>query len=179
MKKIFFFLLGFSLLVGPACSAQKFGYIDTEFITSKMPEYQKVQVKMDEMTKQWIKELEAKKDEVNVLERAFKLEELLLTEDLRQQRLQQIKQKDQEAKLFQNAVFGAEGELFKAKKNALKPILDEVSKAVEKVVRQKRLDFLFDKANDGLALIYTNPVHDYSDYVLEELGLELDPNLKK
>ena len=160
-------MLGLSLLVGPTCNAQKFGYIDTEFITSKMPEYQKVQVKMDEMTKQWIKEIEAKKDEVTVLERAFKLEELLLTEDLRQQRLQQIKQKDQEAKLFQNAVFGAEGELFKEKKNALKPILDEISKAVEKVVRQKRLDFLFDKANDGLALIYTNPVHDYSDYILE------------
>lgn len=171
-------MLGLSLF-GPSCLAQKFGYIDTEFITSKMPEYQKVQVKMDEMTKQWIKEIEAKKDEVNVLERAFKLEELLLTEDLRQQRLQQIKLKDQEAKLFQNSVFGAEGELFKVKKNALKPILDEVSKAVEKVVRQKRLDFLFDKANDGLALIYTNPVHDYSDYILEELGLELDPNLKK
>ena len=117
--------------------------------------------------------------EVAVEAAADKLEELLLTEDLRQQRLQQIKQKDQEAKLFQNAVFGAEGELFKAKKNALKPILDEISKAVEKVVRQKRLDFLFDKANDGLALIYTNPVHDYSDYILEELGLELDPNLKK
>ena len=84
MKKMFFFLLGLSLLVGPTCNAQKFGYIDTEFITSKMPEYQKVQAKMDEMTKQWIKEIEAKKDEVNVLERAFKLEELLLTEDLRQ-----------------------------------------------------------------------------------------------
>jgi len=179
MKKILFFLLALSLWVGPSCNAQKFGYIDTEFITSKMPEYKKVQAKMDEMAKQWIKEIEAKKDEVNVLERAFKLEELLLTEDLRQQRLQQIKQKDQEAKLFQSSVFGADGELFKAKKNALKPILDEVSKAVEKVVRQKRLDFLFDKSNDGLALIYTNPVHDYSDYVLEELGLELDPNLKK
>jgi len=179
MKKILFFLLALSLWVGPSCKAQKFGYIDTEFITSKMPEYKKVQAKMDEMTKQWIKEIEAKKDEVTVLERAFKLEELLLTEDLRQQRLQQIKQKDQEAKLFQSSVFGADGELFKAKKNALKPILDEVSKAVEKVVRQKRLDFLFDKSNDGLALIYTNPVHDYSDYVLEELGLELDPNLKK
>ena len=41
----------------------------------------------------------------------------------------------------------------------------------------ERLDFIFDKANDGLVLLYTNPVHDYSDYVLEELGLELDPNL--
>ena len=90
-----------------------------------------------------------------------------------------IKAKDQEAKALQNAIFGSEGELFKSKQAALKPILDEIAKAVEKVVRQKRLDFLFDKANDGLALIYTNPVHDYSDYILEELGLEIDPNLKK
>jgi outer membrane protein len=179
MKRLVFFFFVIGSLIGPTCFAQKFGYIDTEFITSKMPEYQKIQVKMDELTKQYIKEIDVKKEEVSVLERAFKLEELLLTEDLRLQRLQQIKAKDQEAKLFQNSVFGAEGELFKAKKNALKPILDEISKAVEKVVRQKRLDFLFDKANDGLALIYTNPVHDYSDYVLEELGLELDPNLKK
>jgi outer membrane protein len=85
--------------------------------------------------------------------------------------------KDQEAKSFQNKVFGMDGDLFKAKQAAMKPILDEISKAVEKVVRQKRLDFLFDKGSDGLAMIYTNPVHDYSDYVLEELGIELDPNL--
>ena len=83
-------MLGLSCF-GPSCLAQKFGYIDTEFITSKMPEYQKVQVKMDEMTKQWIKEIDAKKEELTQMERAFKLEELLLTEDLRQQRLQQIK----------------------------------------------------------------------------------------
>jgi outer membrane protein len=102
-----------------------------------------------------------------------------LTDELRQQRIAAIKSKDQDAKAFQEKVFGEEGELFKAKQNAMKPILDEISKALERVVRQKRLDFVFDKANDGLALIYTNPIHDYSDYVLEELGLELDPNLKK
>jgi outer membrane protein len=107
------------------------------------------------------------------------LEELLLTDELRQQKLAAIKAKDLELKSFQERVFGDEGELFKAKQNAMKPILDEISKALERVVRQKRLDFVFDKANDGLALIYTNPIHDYSDYVLEELGLELDPNLKK
>ena len=67
--------------------------------------------------------------------------------------------------------------MFKLKQAAYKSILDQISKAIEKVVRAKRLDFIFDKANDGLVLLYTNPVHDYSDYVLEELGLELDPNL--
>lgn len=65
MKKLFF-LVGFKF-VWPSCLAQKFGYIDTEFITSKMPEYQKVQVKMDEMTKQWIKEIEAKRMKLTCL----------------------------------------------------------------------------------------------------------------
>ena len=166
-------------MIGQRTYAQKFGYIDTEFITSKMPEYQQVQVKIDQMTVGWMKEIEAKNEEVKKLEKDFHLEELLLTDELRRQRLEQIRVKNMEAIEFQNKIFGSEGELFKAKLNGFKPILDEISKAVERVVRQKRLDFVFDKASEGLSMIYTNPVHDYSDYVLEELGLEIDPNIKK
>lgn len=165
------------LLFANTSFAQKFGYVDTEFITSKMPEYAKAQQQIDQNTKTWLAEVEKKKQELEKLEKEFKLEELLLTEDLKQQRLSAIQAKSKEAKAFENQVFSAEGELFKLKQTAYKSILDQISKAIEKVVRAKRLDFIFDKANDGLVLLYTNPVHDYSDYVLEELGLELDPNL--
>lgn len=165
------------LLFASTSFAQKFGYVDTEFITSKMPDYAKVQQQIDQNTKTWLTEVEMKKVEVEKLEKEYKLEELLLTEDLKQQRLAAIQTKSKEAKAFENQVFGAEGELFKMKQAAFKSILDQISKAIEKVVRAKRLDFIFDKANDGLVLLYTNPIHDYSDYVLEELGLELDPNL--
>ena len=165
------------MLSASSSFAQKFGYVDTEFITSKMPDYAKVQQQIDQNTKNWLAEVEKKKEELAKLEKEFKLEELLLTEDLKQQRLAAIQTKTKEARAFENQVFGAEGELFKMKQAAYKSILDQISKAIEKVVRAKRLDFIFDKANDGLVLLYTNPVHDYSDYVLEELGLELDPNL--
>ena len=165
------------LLFASTSFAQKFGYVDTEFITSKMPEYAQAQKQIDQNTKTWLAEVDKKKGELEKLEKEYKLEELLLTEDLKQQRLAEIQAKSKEAKAFENQVFGAEGELFKLKQAAYKTILDQISKAIEKVVRAKRLDFIFDKANDGLVLLYTNPVHDYSDYVLEELGLELDPNL--
>jgi outer membrane protein len=179
MKKSIFFLILGIMFLGQRAHAQKFGYIDTEFITAKMPEYQKVQAALSDKTKAWLKEASDRQAAVVQMEKEYHLEELLLTDELRQQRMAAIKGKDQEAKAFQERIFGEDGELFKAKQNAMKPILDEISKALERVVRQKRLDFVFDKANDGLALIYTNPIHDYSDYVLEELGLELDPNLKK
>ncbi len=165
------------LLFANTSSAQKFGYVDTEFITSKMPEYAQAQQQIDQNTKTWLAEVDKKKGELEKLEKEYKLEELLLTEDLKQQRLAAIQTKNKEAMAFENQVFGAEGELFKLKQAAYKSILDQISKAIDKVVRAKRLDFIFDKANDGLVLLYTNPVHDYSDYVLEELGLELDPNL--
>ena len=165
------------LLFASTSFAQKFGYVDTEFITSKMPEYAQAQKQIDQNTMTWLAEVDKKKGELEKLEKEYKLEELLLTEDLKQQRLAAIQTKNKEAKAFENQVFGAEGELFKLKQAAYKSILDQISKAIEKVVRAKRLDFIFDKANDGLVLLYTNPVHDYSDYVLEELGLELDPNL--
>jgi outer membrane protein len=142
-----------------------------------MPEYAKVQQQIDQNTKTWLNDVEKKKQELEKLEKEFKLEELLLTEDLKQQRLAAIQLKSKESKTFENQVFGPEGDLFKLKQTAYKSILDQISKAIEKVVRAKRLDFIFDKANDGLVLLYTNPIHDYSDYVLEELGVELDPNL--
>lgn len=154
--------------------AQKFGYIDTEYITSKMPEYQSAQLEIEKLTSKWIKEVSDKNDEVVKLEKNYRAEEILLTEEMKQQRLRVIADKEKEAKDLQNKIFGLNGELLKKKQDIMKPVLDEVAKAVEKVATTKRLDFLFDKSSDGLAMLYTNPVHDYTDYVMEELGIAPD-----
>lgn len=97
------------LLFASTSFAQKFGYVDTEFITSKMPEYAQAQKQIDQNTKTWLAEVDKKKGELEKLEKEYKLEELLLTEDLKQQRLAAIQTKNKEAKAFENQVFGAEG----------------------------------------------------------------------
>ena len=51
----------------------------------------------------------------------------------------------------------------------IKPVQDKVFEAVEKVSKEKGIQIMFDKASD-LVMIYTDPIHDYTDYVLEELG---------
>ena len=56
----------------------------------------------------------------------------------------------------------------------MKPVLDEVAKSVEKIARLKKIDILFDKSCDGISMLYTNPIHDYTDYILEELGISPD-----
>jgi outer membrane protein len=169
-KKIFLLFLPL-FCVTLTLKAQKFGYIDTEYITSKMPEYSNAQVELEKLTTKWVKEVSDKNDEITKLEKAFRAEEILLTEEMKQQRLNVISDKEKEAKDLQNKLFGYNGELLKKKQDIMKPVLDQVAKACEKIARLKRLDFLFDKSSDALVMLYTNPIHDYTDYILEELGI--------
>ncbi len=155
-----------------AVFGQKFGYIDSEYIVSKMPESQQANTEMERFASRWSKEVADRQTELDRLERAYKAEEPLLTDEMKQQRRRAIEEKERESREFTNKVFGFEGLYLQKRKDLMKPVLDEVYKALDKVARQKQLQIVFDKASDGMAMIYTNPVHDYSDYVLEELGID-------
>ena len=169
MKKfLFIFLTGF--LLAHVSQAQKFGYIDSNFILSKMPAYNKVQQEMDKYAEAWQKEIETLQQQVDKLKQDYKAEEVLLTEEMKKKRQAEIQKKETEMRDYQRKVFGYEGMMFKRRQELMRPIQDEVFTAVEKVSKAKGLQIMFDKSGD-LVMIYTNPVHDYTEYVLEELGL--------
>lgn len=156
--------------------AQKFGYIDTNFILSKMPEYAKAQSEIDQLSAGWQKEVEDMSRNVETLYASLKAEEVLLTDEMKAERLETIHKKESEWKEYQRKVFGFGGLFFLKKQELIKPLQDKVWEAVEKVAKQNRLAIVFDKSGE-LVMIYTDPRHDYTDFVLEELGLG-DPNDK-
>ena len=151
-------------------SAQKFGYVDTKFILNKIPEYKEAQSELNQMADAWEKEIKEKYQELDRLYTELKAEEVLLTEDMLFERKEALKMKEDSVREYNNKVFGYEGLYFLKKQELIKPIQDKVFDAVEKVAQEQRLQVLFDKSG-SLVLIYTNPIHDYTDYVLEELGL--------
>ena len=102
--------------------------------------------------------------------RTYQAEEVLLTEPMKKKRQDEILKKEQDIKAYQNKIFGFEGQLFKKRQELTKPVQDQVFEAVEKVAKKKQLAIIFDKSGD-LTTLYTNPVHDYTEFVLEELGL--------
>ncbi|MCE7061760.1 OmpH family outer membrane protein [Dyadobacter sp. CY343] len=175
MKK-FFILLVLSILWQSETSAQKIGYTDMEFITSKMPEYLAAQTEMKKFSEKWAKEIQDKFGEIDRMQRAYMAEEILLTEELKRKRQSEIKEKELEAGEYNSKIFGMDGLMFQKKKELMKPVLEKVQRAVTKVCSQRRLDFMFDKSSD-IGMLYTNPKHDYSDYVMEELGI--DPKANK
>jgi outer membrane protein len=163
---LFFFLTIFSLLL----FSQKFGYVDTEHILLKMPGYKEAIIEIDNLSIEQQKKIDKKYVQVDSMLNALLLDEPLLTDDQKDKRQTIIDDKEKEIQTFQTKTFGYEGEIWLKRQELIKPIQDEIYTAVEKIAKKQKLHFIFDKAGD-LLILYANPVHDYTDFVLEELGL--------
>ena len=169
MKKFILFVFILLSSMGQL-SAQKWGYVDTEYILTKIPEYKEAQDEINTLSLSWQQEIANMYKDIEAMYNKLQAEEVLLTKEMREERLAEIKQKEEEVKEYHKKVFGFEGLFFLKKKELIKPVQDRVFEAVEKVAKDNRLQMVFDKSGE-LVMIYTDPIHDYTDYVLEELGL--------
>ncbi|GAB3823092.1 OmpH family outer membrane protein [Pontibacter rugosus] len=136
MKKFLFIFLASFLFVSVS-QAQKIGYIDSNFILSKMPAYNKVQQEMDKYAGAWQNEIEQLQQQADKLKQEYKAEEVLLTDAMKQKRQAEISKKENELRDYQRKVFGYEGMMFKRRQELMRPIQDEVFVAVEKVSKAR------------------------------------------
>ena len=168
MKKILFVLIALAGLAFKT-QAQKFAYVDSEYILGNVPEYNNAQKQLDDVSKEWQKEIDGKYKEIDQLYKNYQQEQVLLTEEMRQQRQKEIEDKEKAAKELQKQRFGYEGDLFKKRQELVKPIQDKVYDAISKVATTKGYDFIFDKSS-GASMLYTNNKFDVSDDVIKQLG---------
>lgn len=155
----------------PEVLAQKFGYIDSEFLLNKHPDYKLVQKELEALSTQWKKEAQNLEQEIKEMYSRLKAEEVLLTEEMYRERLEAIKVKEKDAVAFNNRIFGINGQYYQKQAELLQPLQSKIYDAIDKVCKRNGLAVLFDKAS-GPLMIYTDPRHDYSEFVLEELGIE-------
>ncbi|MGY6742030.1 MAG: OmpH family outer membrane protein [Cecembia sp.] len=167
------FLLGFigAMLFDHSLYAQKFGYIDSEFLLNKHPDYKVVQDELASVSEQWKKEAQKLEQEIKEMRSNLKAEEVLLTEEMYRERMQAIQEKERQAIAFNNRMFGINGQYYQKQAELLQPLQSMIFDAIDKVCKRFNLAVLFDKAS-GPLMIYTDPRHDYSEFVLQELGLE-------
>ncbi len=157
--------------------AQRFAYVDTEYILDMLPEYRSAQKQLDAIAETWQKDIETKRTEMDKLIKDYQAEQILLTEELKKKKETEIKQKEIELKEFTNKKFGYEGELFSKRQELIKPIQDKVFNACQKIAKQSALDFIFAKSAE-MIMMYSNAKYDKSDEVLSELGVIVTKNSK-
>jgi len=170
MKKLLLTLSIFAAF-GFAASAQRYAIIDTKYILDKMPEYKTAQKALDATAESWQKEIDQRQDELTRMYRDFDAEQVMLSEDLKKKREDELFNKEKEVRDMQKKRFGFEGDLFKERQKLIKPVQDKVYTAVQKLAVARSYDFILDKS-EGITVIFADPKLDKSEDVLRELGVK-------
>lgn len=168
MKKMFLFM-GILLFTSGFTFAQKFAYVDTEYILNNIPAFKSAQEQLDQISKQYQKELESIHADLDQMYKDFQSESVLLSEDMKRKREDVIVSKEKEYKDLQKKYFGPDGDLFKKRQGLVKPIQDDIFDAVQQIANAGGYAVIFDKAG-GTSMLFSNPKYDLSDQVLEKLG---------
>ena len=169
MKRIIL-ILGFTLISLTATFAQRFAYVDSDYILKHMPEYASAQKQLSALSGQWQKEVDAHFQEIDRLYKAYQADQVLMTPDMKKRREAEIADKERTAKDFQSQKFGPNGEL-EQRTSLIKPIQDKIAKAIQAVAENENLDMIFDK-NSEVIMLYANPRYDKSADVITRLGLK-------
>lgn len=170
MKGLLFFLL---VILGTSfvSSAQKYGYIDSEFILNKMPEYKEAKDRLDKLAERWTKEIEERYEVIKQKKENFLREEDLLPAEEKTKREEELKTLETEAMEMQKTRFGVNGDYFQKRQELIKPIQDKVYEAMQTVASKRNYSFIFDKANQS-NLVFADSKFDISEEVLREMGVK-------
>ncbi|HUX53315.1 MAG TPA: OmpH family outer membrane protein [Williamwhitmania sp.] len=167
MKKIF--LMSVLFFATAVAFGQKFAFVDTDYILKKIPQFRAAQEQLDKLSAQYQKEVETRFTTLDDMVRSYQAERVLLTQDMRNKREQDIAQFQKDAQDLQRNYFGPDGVLFKKRAELVKPVQDQVYNAVKDLAAEGGYAAIFDVANNP-SVLYSNPKYDKSDEVLQRLG---------
>ncbi len=168
-----FLLLAFMLFLGmttvSAQQNQRIAYVDSDYILENIPEYSDAQEEINQLSKQWEKEITQLFQEAQEMDREYQAESVLLSEDQKRKKKEAITAKRQEAEALRMQYYGPEGELYSKRAELIQPIQEKVYNAINTLAQLKNYAFVFDKAS-GTTMLYCNEKNDISDDVLDEIG---------
>ena len=168
MRKLSLIILMF-VLTSAMSIAQKYAFVDTEYIRKNIPAFTAAQEQLDKLSQQWEKEVADGYAVVEQMYKSYQSESVLLSQDMKNKREEAIIAKEKEMKALQNKYFGMEGDLFKKREELVKPIQDEILKAIKEMAVEGSYAVIFDTASGG-NILFANPKFDLSDQILQKLG---------
>ena len=147
-------------------SAQKIAIIDVNQVLNALPEYKQAQDELDKIALKWRGEIAQQQDVIKGMYNKYQAEQVLLNEEARKKREDEIMAKEKEAREVQRLKFGPEGELFRKRQELVKPIQDKVYSAIEKYANEKGYDLILDKSSSA-GLIFANATYDKTQNIVD------------
>ena len=168
MKKIT--LLVMALVLSTSfVMAQKFAFVDSDYILQNIPSYNAAQEQLNKASEDWEAEIATEYEAIEKMYKTYQSERVLLTDEMRNKREEEIMTRERAVKELQAKYFGPEGSLSSKRMELVKPIQDAIYKAVKELSAEGSYAVIFDTAS-GASILYSNPRYDLSDEVLKKLG---------
>ncbi|MCY1633022.1 OmpH family outer membrane protein [Marinifilum sp. D737] len=170
MKRIILLIIVLVVCLGDVYSQQRYGFVDTEYILNKIPDYKNAQEQLDQFSQKWQNEIEGVAAEIKDLHTKYRADEVFLSSEMKEKREKEIHDKEVLAQKLQQKYFGRNGELYKKRQELMKPIQDDIYEAIKEIAKSGSYGMIIDRAN-GPTIIYSNAKFDLSDKVLYKLGI--------
>jgi outer membrane protein len=170
MKRIL--IIAFIVFGTALASAQKYAYIDSDYILENVPDYKEAKDKLNKLADRWTKDIDERYEILKTKKDNFAREEVLLPSEEKAKRKEEIDKLETEAMELQKSRFGVKGDYFQKRQELVKPIQDRVFEAMQKVASKRNYMFVFDKANQS-NLVYADSKSDISNEVLKEMGISI------
>jgi len=165
--KYLFFLL-FLVILSFGLTAQKFAFVDSDYILGQMETYQKAQKQLDDLSQKWQNELDDKTKLIEQKINELKKNEILLPEETKKEKELEIATLQNELRTFQSDKFGVGGDLFRKRKELIQPIQRKIYKAIESLADDNNYSFVLDKSKNS-NILYADPKYDKSDAIIRKL----------
>jgi len=168
--KHYIYTLFVGILLTNNLSAQKIAVIDINAVLQDLPEYAQAQQQIDKIAAEWNQEIAAEYDKIKSLYNKYQAEQVLLSDEVKEQKEEEIVQKEKMVRELQKRKFGSEGELFLKRREIINPIQEKVFAAIESFALDRGYDLILDKAGSAGVLFVGNDF-DKTDLIKRRLGI--------
>lgn len=169
--KRFLTTIAIVLLAALNLNAQSYGYVNTQEILEKMPEYRVAQDRLDRIREDHEADMKSEMERIEMLFRKYQSEKSRLSDAVRQSRENEIIMMERNAKERQREIFGQEGSFSKLTLELMEPIQRRVQTAIDSVSIEMGLGIVFD-INAMQGVLYKNPRLDITARVMNKLNLK-------
>ena len=149
-------------------NAQRLAIVDVNALLQEMDDYKVAQGELDKVASKWRQEISIEMDKVKSMYNKYQAEQVLLSDEVRAQREEEIVNTEKKVMDMQKLRFGPEGDLFKRRQELVKPVQNKVMAAIEAYADDRGYDLIIDKGGSA-GILFLNEDYDKTDDIRKRL----------
>ena len=143
--------------------------MDMDRVLENLNDYKDANAALEDKITFWKEEIRNKKGKIDELQKKLDLERPLLTEELIEEREEDIEFEQEELNNYQQKRFGPQGDWLAQNVVFTQPIQDKILEAVKEIAENRKLDYVFDRSAEIL-VFHSEKKYDISNLVVKYIN---------